>query len=1062
MRMQKHLAGYILTTGLAILGLADNPASANPNGPSVQAGAASFTQPNAQTLEITNSAGAIINWQGFSIGAGETTRFVQPNAASSVLNRVTGGDPSSILGRLESNGRVFLINPSGIVFGPNSSVDVAGLVASSLSISNADFLAGRLSLHAEGGEGAVINQGWIKAGPQGEVVLIAPRVENSGLIEAPDGQLLLAAGERVTLNSLDDAAISFEVEAPTGEVLNLGRLIAERGAAALFARTVRHSGEIRVGGLERDAAGRIRIVASEAIELGANAQTTADGGTGGRIDIDAGTGRSLIAGQVSAQGTEQTGGRIVITGSDVELAATADIDASGATGGGEVLIGGDWQGKNPKVRNAEQTRFAAGASARANAKDTGDGGKVVVWADGQTDFKGRVEAEGGREGGNGGQVEVSGKRELALGGTVSVAAPRGRGGMALFDPFDFVINTPEAFTVQAFINSGAGSGVFSADNDIIFNVPVNASPTGPGGSPVFLAGRSILLNADFTVNGGDVTVSFLANATDATINPANRGPGPANIVFGPSVNFSNTSGGSPNGQLVVGIAAGDASRPQGLIQLGSNTTAGDLIIDSGPLNLVGGNNIVVNTLFVAPNAKLNILGGLVNAISDFTVQGALNMSGGNINGGGNISTFGEFIWSGGTISTPASLITLGYTRIDGTSFLAADWDNHGDVDIALNGAQTLNIPATSNDVRNFGTFRFVGNASAAIQGLGRFENYDRIFFQNNTGLNLSLVNFGRVGLFNGVNVLVDDFDNDGGGLFIDGTLHAAGNLINRSDSDLLAAPNARIVGNVFNNGFIEIGTRLKLNAAGEVVDTEQGTGTLFIDGDLNLGPESFVVFDLGGGKPGCTGPGCYDQLVVAGTANLNGGLVLLPFPTAVDVDSLPDPFADGADTAAALESLANVNLITPFRAFVGDSFDLVRFANSTGDFEQAYPVGLPGYDGIGSALATRYRITVTQAPLLGGTTDTDNNLLNAILPKQGSGPERNELTRGFNPPRREERLIEQKAKSEQESGPESLAETDTESETSTDGSAEEETKESEEASEESDSEAKETRKLECN
>jgi filamentous hemagglutinin family protein len=95
---------------------------------------------------VTNSPNSIINWQSFSIGANEITRFTQQSAASAVLNRVTGTagriDPSVILGALQSNGRVFLLNPSGIVFGAGAQVDVAGLVASSLNLSNADFLGG--------------------------------------------------------------------------------------------------------------------------------------------------------------------------------------------------------------------------------------------------------------------------------------------------------------------------------------------------------------------------------------------------------------------------------------------------------------------------------------------------------------------------------------------------------------------------------------------------------------------------------------------------------------------------------------------------------------------------------------------------------------------------------------------------------------------------------------------------------------------------------------------------------------------------------------------------------
>jgi filamentous hemagglutinin family protein len=99
-----------------------------------------------KVLTVTNSPGAIINWQKFNIQAGETTHFAQTSASSSVLNRVLN-DPTVIYGTLSSNGRVWLVNPAGIMVGPGGKVDVAGFVASTLNISNADFLAGRNRLH---------------------------------------------------------------------------------------------------------------------------------------------------------------------------------------------------------------------------------------------------------------------------------------------------------------------------------------------------------------------------------------------------------------------------------------------------------------------------------------------------------------------------------------------------------------------------------------------------------------------------------------------------------------------------------------------------------------------------------------------------------------------------------------------------------------------------------------------------------------------------------------------------------------------------------------------------
>src|SRR5262245_56908107 len=104
---------------------------ANPLGEQVAAGSATFNR-DGSTLNVTTSDRAVINWQDFSIGAGELTRFLQPNASSAVLNRVVSGNPSSILGSLQANGQVYLVNPNGILVGAGAQIDCHSFVASTL------------------------------------------------------------------------------------------------------------------------------------------------------------------------------------------------------------------------------------------------------------------------------------------------------------------------------------------------------------------------------------------------------------------------------------------------------------------------------------------------------------------------------------------------------------------------------------------------------------------------------------------------------------------------------------------------------------------------------------------------------------------------------------------------------------------------------------------------------------------------------------------------------------------------------------------------------------------
>ena len=141
---------------------------------------------HAQIQQLTDQA--IVDWQSFSIGANESVRILQPGALSVLLNRVTGVDPSTILGSLEANGNVWLINPNGILFGPGSTVNVGGLVASTLDISNQDFLSGNYNFRLAGPDlGAVVNQGRIRITDGGYAVLTGPSVLNEGTIVAKSG-----------------------------------------------------------------------------------------------------------------------------------------------------------------------------------------------------------------------------------------------------------------------------------------------------------------------------------------------------------------------------------------------------------------------------------------------------------------------------------------------------------------------------------------------------------------------------------------------------------------------------------------------------------------------------------------------------------------------------------------------------------------------------------------------------------------------------------------------------------------------------------------------------------
>ncbi len=531
-------------------------ALANPNSATVVSGQAAL-QTQGNQLTITNSASAIINWRGFSIGAGETTRFIQPSATSAVLNRVVGQDMSQLLGQLQSNGQVFLINPNGIVIGASARIDTNSFVASTLDIADADFLAGKLRFLDRSGAGGIRNEGLITAGPGGGIALIAPNIENSGIIHAPDGNILLAAGRKLEIASLDMEGIRFEIQAPTDSVLNLGKLLADNGAVRVFAGNLRNSGEIEASRMALDASGQIVLSGSNSVTLTSDSIVRANGASGGQVLVQSTQGTTRVDGSVSASGSVGSGGDIQILGERVALDAGARILASGSSAGGQILVGGDYQGANADVQNAKRVNVAAGATLDASATDKGDGGKIIVWADENTRYQGALSARGGTQGGNGGFAEVSGKQNLAFTGTADLSAPAGAHGSLLLDPLDILVSLNSGILVTVVdefadfsdnvvtvspltLAAVGGNVVLQAERDIYVRDAINLTAAGAGlsataGGVLFNAG-SIINTAGITTNGGSVTLR--GNAISGVGGITTHG-GAVDLMTAGSLNYSS-------------------------------------------------------------------------------------------------------------------------------------------------------------------------------------------------------------------------------------------------------------------------------------------------------------------------------------------------------------------------------------------------------------------------------------------------------------------------------------------------------------------------------------------
>ena len=599
---------------------------ANPSGQSVASGSASFAV-NGNTLSVTNTPGAIINWQQFSIGKDEVTRFIQQNAASAVLNRVIGQDPSVILGQLLSNGRVFLINPSGIAFGRGAVIDVAGLVASTLNLTDADFLSGRMRFGGAGGEGKLGNAGTINTREGGQVYLIAPNVENQagGVINAPGGEVMIVAGRTVELVDARAPEIRVEYTAPQNEAVNAGQVVAAGGRVGIYGTLIRNSGLVSASRASVGEGGKIVLAADQDVTLEAASRLEASGAKGGSVRVQAHGGTLLASGVIEAKGSEDKGGEVQLLGTRVGLVGNALVDASGERGGGTVLVGGDFQGKNPDVQNATKNYIARDVTIRADALADGDGGKVVVWADDWTKYYGSISARGGAAGGHGGSVEVSGKRELDFNGVVDVLAAHGKAGSVLLDPGSITIvpgasgdggddgavaggtvtftdGAAAPFTISAgALEALSGNITLQSQAQTDVNASLNLTNQTAGTTVTFQAGGNMNVNQPITTAGG----KLILVAGDPAYNASS--PSPALIIAsganlttnGGDISLLNQKG---TGGTGIGIGA-DVNAGAGTVritdsssgivqQAGTAITAGALGISSvGAVTLNQANNV---------------------------------------------------------------------------------------------------------------------------------------------------------------------------------------------------------------------------------------------------------------------------------------------------------------------------------------------------------------------------------------------------------------------------------------------------------------------------------------
>ncbi|MCK4284382.1 MAG: filamentous hemagglutinin N-terminal domain-containing protein, partial [Candidatus Brocadiae bacterium] len=842
------------------------PVHALPTGGAVVAGSASL-DPGANRLDITQATDkVIINYADFSIARGETVQFFQPSSTAAALNRVPHGPMSQIAGQLLANGRIFLINPSGIVFHDSALVDVHSLVASALDISNMDFLSDSLSFQGVT-DGVVQNFGQITAGPGGDVFLIGPEVLNEGRITAPQGSVGLAGGSELYLTDDPFGSLVVEVQGLDGRADNAGVIEAAGGHIGMYGLAVNQDGLASADSLAGQG-GFIELVSSDTTLLGPGSMTRAE--------------------------------TVHVLGDRVGLDGAA-VDASAAGGGGTVLMGGDFQGKGD-VPTASRTYVGKGATIKADAIGTGDGGTVIVWADEATAFYGHISARGGTEGGDGGFAEVSARESLSFHGGVDLGAENGAHGSLLLDPKNITVAFGGGAYVtdvdEFFKNAGGDESIhpdtiaaalasadvtLAANTDIFVNDPIDATHTPPFDSKLWLqAGRSITIDADIHLWG-----TFQADANCVAADGMNRDPGSAEFLMTPGTLVDASAvyiqlGFGPNGD-----------DPQGDIIL-ANVIANDAEVDV--YNVGPGNTIVQSNLYASDTVLLQCNGPL-------EVSGSIETGGGDIildaseitvywdgsitnNGLGDIyltSTSGDIIVSG----------VFGYGLVSVQS-AGCIYDGGGGLDIAAPLVELVAQTGIGWGPDHSDELDIDADTLAAMTQSGPIEIEAE-------GAEIVL---GTAGLTSGVHIVngsVDDYieimsygpltvassvTNAGGGLIVLGgragsaavTINAAvsttggdGRIDIAAGGDLIH--NATVAtegGDIWMQGFYT-------NIAGTV---STNSGNIRIGGeDVDIGPSGNIVNN----GPGCIGIYAFNSLMHNGSIMASGGDVWLEAGYVIDV-----------------------------------------------------------------------------------------------------------------------------------------------------------------------------------
>jgi fibronectin-binding autotransporter adhesin len=662
----------------------------------VASGTASVSQ-NGSVTTIKTSNNAILNFSAFNIAHGSTVDFLQPSAASRVLDQINSASPSQINGSLISNGTVYLINPAGVIFGAGAMINVNNFYVAGSHMANQDFLDN--VNHFTGVSGLVSNSGQIHAN---QVYMVGSQVINQGSIVSPNGVVAMLSGSDVIVTEPGShvtatvvPVVSATTAAGTSKTPDLR--ISTLAAGDAYSLAIRHTGSIQ-------------------------ASTVLINGGGGQVQVSG----SINA---SSQTPGATGGNVSITGGEVDL-ISAIINASGPAGGGDVLIGGGPHGTGD-LTHATLVSLDSGTTINADATSNGPGGSIVLWSTSDTSSSAVLTARGGPLGGDGGYAETSGDI-LQVTNAPIVSATDGKPGTWDLDPLSITIISgadmgTSTFTGSSTITNGTIETALTAGDNVLITTNQTGAGTGTltqdSDAPiaVSLSGSTVLLqlqsNSDMTLMGG------ISNTGGSTLNvelDQLNGTGNAIAINTNPININGTL--AIIGGNVALSSGGTLSAPS--ITIGSAIpTGGTTTLATGSVTLGSSVTSTSGGITIGPSLVDNVDAAVVTANGQaFSATGSSftsNSSGTIATGGGAVTlTMTGGITIGGTVNTGSGAAGGSFTAT-GTGFTTNAAISDGG---AATGAGTLSINTSTGTgaISINGSVDWTGGAgrSATIEGGG--------------------------------------------------------------------------------------------------------------------------------------------------------------------------------------------------------------------------------------------------------------------------------------------------------------------------------------------------------